>query len=101
MRFPIISLIFLFVSSLVFSQEVYRAENTRINNLQHTKLKVSFDFQTQTMPGEAWIRLKPHFYPTDSLTLDAKSMKIHEVALMESSRPKKLDYTYENDKLKI
>lgn len=95
------TLLFLLISSLLFSQEIYRAENTRINNLQHTKLKVSFDFQTQTMFGEAWIQLLPHFYPTDSLSLNAKSMLIHEVAMFNQNQKYNLNYTYEDDLLKI
>ena len=33
--------------------------------------------------GKAWITLKPHFYPTDSLSLDAKGMDINEVAIVK------------------
>ena len=31
------------------------------------------------MYGKEWITVHPHFYPTDSLTLDAKGMNIKEV----------------------
>ena len=31
--------------------------------------------------AKEWLTLKPHFYPTDSLSLDAKGMEIKEVAL--------------------
>ena len=37
------------------------------------------------MYGKAWITLHPHFYPTDSLTLDAKGMDIKEVALVKEA----------------
>jgi len=57
-------------------KKVYRETYPRINDLVHTKLDVKFDFSKSYMYGKAWITLKPHFYPTDSLRLDAKGMDI-------------------------
>ena len=78
-----ITLIFVlfFTITIITAQDksTYRAERTKINNLIHTKLKVSFDYKKRQMLGEAWITLKPHFYPTSKLTLDAKAMQINEV----------------------
>ena len=79
----------------------YQGEPERINNLVHTKLKVSFDFEKEQMPGEAWITLSPHFYPTDSLTLDAKGMLIHEINRVDNNKTTKLNYDYQNDLIKI
>ena len=45
----------------------YRETATRINDLVHTKLEAKFDYNKSYMYGKAWITLKPHFYPTDSL----------------------------------
>lgn len=97
----LILLISIFIAAPFWAQEVYHPEADRINMLEHTKLKVSFDFENQTMPGEAWITLKPHFYPTDSLNLDAKSMLIHEVAMFKNGKNAALDYKYADDILKI
>ncbi len=36
-----------------------------------------------TLNGKAWITLKPHFYATDSLALDAKGMEIKKVAIVK------------------
>src|ERR1017187_9691126 len=58
---------------------VYHPSETKINDLVHTKLEVKFDWEKQQLNGKATITLHPHFYPTDSLTLDAKGMDIHEV----------------------
>ena len=76
---------------------VYRAENTKINNLEHTKLKVSFDFEKKHVLGEAWLTLQPHFYPTSTLTLDAKAMLIDQVTLNDQ----KLDFNYDGKKIAI
>ena len=56
---------------------IYRASATKINDLVNTKLDVKFDYAKSYMNGKAWITLKPHFYPTDSLALDAKGMDLH------------------------
>lgn len=72
----------------------YRESAPRINDLVHTKLDVKFDYSKSQMNGLAWITLAPHFYPTDSLTLDAKGMDIKKVAIVKgaSSQPLKFDY---------
>jgi aminopeptidase N len=111
MNKPIITLLLLF-SSVCFSQQpvtqkaeawktIYRATSTKINDLIHTKLDVSFDFSKSWMYGKAWITLKPHFYPTDSLSLDAKRMAIKEVSVIKDSRHIPLKYTYDSLKLRI
>ena len=60
---------------------VYQETHERINNLSHTKLDVRFDYDKSHLHGKAWITLSPHFYPTDTLQLDAKGMDIHKVSL--------------------
>jgi aminopeptidase N len=59
----------------------YRASATRKHDLLHTKLSVKFDWENQHLHGEAWLDLKPYFYTTNVLELDAKGMDIKEVAL--------------------
>jgi aminopeptidase N len=79
----------------------YRETATRINDLVHTKLDVRFDFDKAYMYGKAWITLKPHFYPTDSLTLDAKGMDIHKVSIVKGKSLKELKYGYDGWQLRI
>ncbi|HEX4877397.1 MAG TPA: M1 family metallopeptidase [Chitinophagaceae bacterium] len=79
----------------------YRETATRINNLVHTKLDVKPDFSQSFLYGKAWITLKPHFYATDSLTLDAKGMEIKKVALMKGNKEISLKYTYNDWSLRI
>ncbi|CEN46176.1 conserved exported hypothetical protein [Capnocytophaga canis] len=76
---------------------LHRATPEMKTKLQHTKLKVGFNFENQTLNGEEWLTASPYFYATDSLILDAKSMLIHEVKLNDQP----LKYAYENDFLKI
>ena len=82
-------------------KKIYRGSATRINDLVHTKLEVSFDYSKSWMYGKAWITLHPHFYPTDSLNLDAKSMNINEVSVIKSGRHIPLKYVYDSLNLRI
>ena len=72
----------------------YRESYTKINDLVHTKLDVKFDYLKSWMYGKAWITLKPHYYATDTLTLDAKGMEIKEVAIMKGTTKAQLKYNY-------
>jgi len=79
----------------------YRAFATKENDLTHTKLLANFDYTKSQLNGEVWLDLHPHFYATNSLTLDAKGMNIHEVAIVENGQKKKLNYSYDSLQLKI
>jgi len=79
----------------------YRETATRINNLVHTKLEVKPDFGKSYLYGKAWLTLKPHFYPTDSLTIDAKGMEIKKLALVRNGQHIPLKYTYDDWQLSI
>jgi aminopeptidase N len=82
-------------------EKVYRATHTKVTELKHTKLKVNFDYQKEQMNGEEWLTATPFFYPSNELTLDAKSMLIHEVALDMNGKKTPLKYDYKDDILKI
>lgn len=82
-------------------EKVYRATHTKVTELKHTKLKVNFDYQKEQMNGEEWLTAAPFFYPSNELTLDAKSMLIHEVALDMNGKKTPLKYDYKGDILKI
>ncbi|WP_080780114.1 M1 family metallopeptidase [Chryseobacterium phocaeense] len=82
-------------------EKVYRATTAKVTELKHTKLKVNFDYQKEQMAGEEWLTASPYFYATNELTLDAKSMLIHEVALESNGKKSPLKYEYKNDILKI
>ncbi|PSL48681.1 aminopeptidase N [Chitinophaga niastensis] len=81
--------------------KIYRASATKVNDLVHTKLDVRFDYAKRHLYGKAWITLKPHFYATDSLTLDAKGMDINEVAIVKAGKNSPLKYSYDSLQLHI
>ena len=82
-------------------KKMYRAEAPKINDLVHTKLDVRFDFDKAWMYGKEWLTLEPHFYPTDSLSLDAQGMTINEIAVVSGTRKTPLKYDYDQKTLKI
>jgi aminopeptidase N len=59
------------------------------------------DYSKSYLYGKAWITLKPHFYPTDSLTLDAKGMEFKKIAVVKGSQQKELKYDYNDWQVKI
>lgn len=82
-------------------KKIYRAEATKINDLINTKLDVRFDYDKSWMYGKVWIMLKPHFYPTDSLNLDAKGMQINEISIVNAGKKTALKYDYDGMNLRI
>lgn len=81
--------------------KIYRATATKVHDLIHTKLDVRFDYAKRYLIGKAWLTLKPHFYNTDSLTLDTKAMEIKEVSLVKGGKNLPLKYRYDSLQLHI
>ena len=82
-------------------KKVYRATATKYDDLVNTKLEVRFDYDKSYMYGKAWVTLKPHFYPTDTVSLDAKGMDIHTVSLDRDGKTTPLKYSYDGMVLRI
>ena len=80
---------------------VLRESSPRINDLVHTKLDVKFDYDKSYLYGKEWLTLQPHFYPTDSLLLDAKGMEIKELAMIRGTVKTPLKYTYDGMQVNI
>ncbi|MCF2873902.1 MULTISPECIES: M1 family metallopeptidase [unclassified Tenacibaculum] len=93
------TLLIIFFTITLFSQtsDIYRGEKDKVHDLIHTKLKVDFNFENKELNGEEWLTLKPHFYETSKVTLDAKAMLIHKVSM--NNKP--LEYNYDNFELII
>lgn len=79
----------------------YRAFSSKVNDLVHTKLDAKFDYTKCQLIGKVWITLKPHFYATDSLQLDAKGMDIRKVEMVNGSNKIPLKYKYDSTFLNI
>lgn len=97
----------LFVTSSAISEEekeknialeVYNPSDKRINDLLHTKLTIHFDWVNEQVIGLANLKLKPYFYPTNILTLDAVGFQINSIQLADGSP---LKYDYDDEKIHI
>ncbi len=85
-----------------FKRPTHHPSDKRVNDLIHTKLEVSFIWKTKQLKGEAELTLKPYFYETDSLILDAKALDIEKVTLIRENRKEVgLAYNVSNSELKI
>lgn len=82
-------------------KKVFRESSPRINDLVHTKLDVKFDFNKAYLYGKEWLTVRPHFYPTDSIRLDAKGMDLKEVAIVKGASKAPLKYDYNGKQLTI
>lgn len=82
-------------------KKIYRSFPTKINDLVHTKLDAKFDYSKSYLNGKVWLTLKPHFYATDSLQLDAKGMNINTVAVVKGGKNIPLKYSYDSMFLSI
>ena len=79
----------------------YRGFVTKENDLVHTKLAANFDYSKSQLNGEVWLQLRPHFYATSTLSLDAKGMDLHQVGLWNNNKVSNLKYTYDGLVIKI
>ena len=66
----------------------YRSFATKENDLVHTKLVANFDYTQSQLIGEVWLLLRPLFYATAQLILDAKGMDIHQVSIIKNQTKK-------------
>jgi aminopeptidase N len=99
-------------------QDLYRASNTIENDILHTKLEVDFDWKLSRMNGRASIEVRPYFYPTNKLYLNARGMEIKKVEVVaphsgvasrklvdetaaDGANDQEPSYNYENDSIKI
>ncbi len=83
-------------------EPAYNPSRTLINDLIHTKLEVSFDWDSSFLYGKANLTFTPYFYSTSELVLDAKGFQLHEVAIVDALGNKKnLEYCYDNLQITI
>lgn len=81
-----------------YSLPIHKPSYPLKNDLIHTKLDIKFDWEKEWVLGKAELTLKPWFYPTDQLELDAKNFDINSIALATGQA---LKYDYDGKKLQI
>lgn len=89
------------VAQITGTAHSYKPERTKLNDLVHTKLEVSFDWLNKTVSGKATLELKPYFYPQSELILDAKNFDINSIGLITPTDTSMLSFSYDGLKLHI
>lgn len=77
--------------------KTYYASYTRLSDIIHTKLDINLNWDSCFVIGKANLKVRPYFYDTDELILDAKGYTINEIKV----NGKKANYTYDGYKLNI
>ena len=77
----------------------YNPSHTFEHDLIHTKINIRFDWEKKHALGKATLTLRPWFYSTDRLTLDAKNFDIHSIRFEGQNTT--LPYDYDKEKLVI
>ncbi len=75
----------------------YHPSHTFEHDLIHTKIEISFDWDKKRANGKATLTLRPWFYATDIVTLDAKNFDIKSVTF--DGKTEALKYDYNNEQL--
>ena len=73
----------------------YNASHTFEVDLIHTKIEISFDWAKKRANGKATLTMRPWFYTTDKVSLDAKNFDIQSVTFDGKSEQLKRDYNNE------
>ncbi len=77
----------------------YNPSHTFEIDLIHEKIEISFDWAKKRALGKATLTLRPWFYATDKVTLDAKNFDIQSVVM--EGQTEQLKYDYDNAKLLV
>jgi aminopeptidase N len=90
------------IESVVLNESgPYQQAETKLSDLLHTSLELSFDWENQWCYGDATLKLEPYFYHQNTLVLDAKGFEIKKIALIENGDLKSLNYEYDGEKITI
>lgn len=77
----------------------YQPSHTFEHDLIHTKIEISFDWAKKRAIGKTTLTLRPWFYSTDRVSLDAKNFEIKSVSF--EGRPEQLKYDYNGEVLTV
>ncbi len=76
-----------------------------LTDLLHTRLELSFNWDSSFVIGKAYLDARPYFYASDQLMLDANGFEIKRVALVTGGRNtpsfRPLNYEYNGKKLLV
>ncbi|WP_161499337.1 M1 family metallopeptidase [Flavipsychrobacter stenotrophus] len=79
----------------------YQPSAPKLWEINNTRVALSFNWKEKTADVKEWISLHPYFYASDSIVLDAKGMQIDSVELVTKTGNKRLQYSYNDDRLSV
>ncbi|HEY6437436.1 MAG TPA: hypothetical protein VIY47_12670, partial [Ignavibacteriaceae bacterium] len=79
----------------------YHSSRKKTIDILHTKLQLSFNWDSSFVNGEADLRIKPYFYDLDTIRLDARGFEILKLGKKNKNEIVELKYTYENEVISI
>ncbi len=79
----------------------FRGSYTKLTDIIHTRLDLSFNWDSTYVYGKATIDAKPYFYPANEVVLDALGFRINSVSLKVKEEKTPLKYSYDGKKLTI
>lgn len=74
---------------------------TRYHDIEHMELHVDFNWENQTLQGEAILKIHPYASTQNHLTLDAKGFEIHTITMYNDGEKESLNYQYNQEKIDI
>jgi aminopeptidase N len=81
--------------------ESYRPSAKKDFDILHTDLDLAFDYQKQTVIGKAELTIKPFFYPSKELILDAQDFELEEIFLIQKGKRESVTYAYDEQKIHL
>ncbi len=78
----------------------YRASHKKDWDILHMKLDLKFNWDSAFVMGEALLTVKPYFYPSNTLILDAKSFKVESFGFKKGNvEIKEMSFDYKDDQI--
>lgn len=81
--------------------DIYQSSKTKNWDLVDTKLDVYFDWNNCFLLGKSTITLKPHFYSSLIVYIDAVGFTLNDISMLNGNIKTKLKYEYNNKQIKI
>jgi aminopeptidase N len=81
------------------SIDVLKSAKDRTFDLLHTSLDLVPLWKTEQMSGKAVLTMKPYFYPTNEIVVDAKKMDLHEIKVILKGNPIQFQQHYDSVQL--
>jgi aminopeptidase N len=89
-------------TELTSEKQLYRKTYTKLTDLVHQRLNISFDWKKRHIKGDATVTLHHHYYASDSVILNAKGMDLYEVALVtKDGKHLPLKFSYDSLLIRI